>query len=282
MRIDLPHASPDSPGRAVAALARGLARHGIDARPVPPDAVEADVVAIWGWRPARPFVAAGKRVLVLERGFVGDRERWVACGWDGLAGRGRYADIDDQGDRWAVNFDRLLLPPRPAGGQALILGQVPGDAAVAGVRLFDWYRSARDSLRRIGYAVGYRAHPAAAVDDGPAACWRDTSRTIAEALAPISLAAAWNSNGLTDAVLAGVPVIAGDAGAMAWPIAAHGFGRGPAGWFGQDFEAARRGWCARLAWCQFTHDDLESGDAWDAVRQVMLGGGWRPAGAIDG
>jgi hypothetical protein len=83
------------------------------------------------------------------------------------------------------------------------------------------------------------------------------------ALMGAEVAISWNSNALTDAALAGVPLVAGDPGAMAWRIAGQGLGTLPA-------LRERQRWAHDLAWCQWGAAELESGQAWEAV-----GPAWR-------
>mgnify|MGYP005672737087 CR=1 FL=1 len=62
----------------------GLAKHGYSAEitaditKVPKD----DVIVTWGWRRGSSLADNGRRVLVMERAYVGDRFEWISFGWD--------------------------------------------------------------------------------------------------------------------------------------------------------------------------------------------------------
>jgi hypothetical protein len=85
------------------------------------------------------------------------------------------------------------------------------------------------------------------------------SWTLETCLAKAGAVAAFNSNSLTDAALAGLPLMAGDPGAMTWPIAGHRLRDEPR-------LGGRGRWAARLAWTQWLPEELESGAAWEAAR----------------
>lgn len=61
----------------------------------------------------------------------------------------------------------------------------------------------------------------------------------------------------------GVPVIACDPGAMCWDVAAHGLDA-------EIVRPSRDAWAARLAWTQWTIDEIESGEAWSHVRRARF------------
>jgi hypothetical protein len=75
-------------------------------------------------------------------------------------------------------------------------------------------------------------------------------------MAGAGLVVTFNSNTGVDAALFGRPVIAMDEGSMAWPVAGH-----------QVTEIVmpdRSAWAARLAWCQWTMDEMRSGACQEA------------------
>jgi hypothetical protein len=94
---------------------------------------------------------------------------------------------------------------------------------------------------------------------------------LAEALAGAAAVAAYTSNALTDAALAGTALLAGAPGAMAWPVAGQGLAAVPS-------LGDRTSWSARLAWCQWRHAEMQAGEAWEALAGAMEpGSGWTPA-----
>lgn len=260
------------------AIKQGLTRHGIAARFVNGDTVvpEADFHVTWGAQQKRPKIFAwsqqhGKPVLVMERGHVGDRMNWTSIGWNGLNGRGTYARVEDGGKRWRTYWHHLLQPCRPAaprGGVALVLGQVEGDAALAHLRagFRAWAQTQTDELQMLGYAVRYRPHPKTRErGDGwhPIGATSSVEETLWTDLQDVTLAVSYNSTAGVEAVLAGVPTVTMDEGAMAWPVSVHTLD-----------EAAtapmidREPWCHGLAWTQFCLEEIRSGEMWEAVNHA--------------
>lgn len=253
------------------ALASGLRRHGITARIVPePTAVQSDVAACWGWVHGRSL-AAERPVLVMERAYVGNRFEYLSLGWDGLNGRARFPIVDDGGLRWRNHFQGLMRLIRNQGSNALILGQVTGDAALVGCSPAEFYQRCGDRARAMWLHQRFRPHPTEVERYGERVAhfgFAPAEGSLDEALSAARVAMAWNSNALTDAALAGVPVIAGHHGAMAWPIAGQGL----------DCDApgppllGRDRWAHRLAYCQWSETEVADGTAWSSVRTAMEGG----------
>lgn len=245
------------------ALVEGLKRHGwvrVGERERPA------FVTCWGWRGGKRLRQAGHRVLVLERGYLGDRFAWTSLGWDGLNG---YATFPESGgpERLALHHPEALRPWRSGDGDlALLLGQVKGDASLVRIDPLWWYDTAAKALLARGWRVAYRQHPVEAERGYPLpilpAGVEVRRGTLAEALRGVAVAVAWNSNALTDCACLGVPVIACDKGAMAWPVAGHGLDAGV-------LRPDREPWAERLAWCQWSLDELQDGTAWEHVRQCL-------------
>jgi len=245
-------------------FAEGLRAHGIEvSMGDTASRVTGDFVACWGWRVAQQYVGA-KPVLVFERGYVGDRQEWTSAGWNGLNGRARFPQVDDRGARWEAHFGHLLHPWRDGGEYALLMGQVRGDSAIERIDIGRWYAEAVAGLRRHGLPVVFRPHPVEvergsvpAIDGAP-----KLRGSLEDALAHAAVVATYNSNTGVDAVLAGVPTIACDEGSMAWPVTVHGFD--------EPLQRPDRSeWCARLAWCQWSKDELRNGVAWEHLREAM-------------
>lgn len=241
-------------------LAAGMRRHGIDPEFSDTRSVEpCDLAVFWGHRHAdqiRQQKAAGKRCLVMERGYFGDRFEFTSLGFDGLNGRADFRNADVPGDRWARHgFD---IPPWKEGGEyVLLMGQVEGDASLAHVDIQQWYRETAEKIRATtDLPIYFRRHPLGQYPRGlglPA-----LNADLRDELAGAACVVTFNSNSGVDAALAGVPVIACDAGSMAWPVAGHEPG--------QIERPDRTEWLHRLAYCQWTRDEFESGEAWDHLR----------------
>lgn len=248
---------------AASAMRQGLEKHGVAVRIVA--AATAPVVCCWGWRVGAQHAAAGRRVLVMERGYVGDRFRWTSLAWDGLNGRGRVPPVDDGGARWRRHFGAALRPWRMSGDYALVMGQVPGDMSLAGVEIDAWYAQACAAARRFGLPVTFRPHPVARergyqTRTPPGAALLNGA--LEDALARARYVVTFNSNSGVDAVLAGVPTIACDEGSMAWPVTGHGLDADPP-------TPDRAAWCTAIAWRQWTLDEIAAGAAWDYLKQGL-------------
>jgi len=232
-----------------------------------------DVVATWGWRVGQQYRAKyGKPVLVMERGYIADRFTWTSLGWNGLNGRATFPLIDDAGARFWQHFRDRLKPwkfaePAGAAGYALIIGQVPHDAACAAINFQRWARETATQLRLQGWGVRFRPHPKApdlrcGVDMAPGDVRYQDDGGLEKAFEGAAFVVTWNSNAGVVAALAGVPVVALDVGSMAHPVASH------------DIAAPitmpdRLRWAQRLAWCQWLPAELADGSAWEAVRSAL-------------
>lgn len=249
------------------AMAAGLARHGIETITFGfmPDPT-ADFCTVWGWRVGERIRAGGydKPILVMERGYIGDRWQWTSLGWDGLNGRARWNAAHDSGERFWRNFGHLACEWERHDGYALILGQVEGDMALRGVHFGAWATTCVAALKEQGRDVRFRPHPEA-IKRGqklPVPPHLHLDRTLQDALSSAAFVVTWNSNTSTDAVLSGVPAIAMDQGAMAWPMASHAID--------DDLVTPdRTEWFRDMAWRQWSTNEMSDGSAWEVVREAM-------------
>jgi hypothetical protein len=248
------------------ALQDGLRVHGVRARLLHRhEAVASDTVAVWGWRTGVQHRRAGRNVLVMERGYLGDRFVWSSLGWNGLNGHARFGR--GRGNRFEQHFGHLRQPWRTGGDYVLIVGQVPGDAALRGRDLRPWYAEQATAAARYGLPVRFRPHPLAARRTGgrfdvPGA--PQLSGELAEALQGAALVVTFNSNTAVESLLAGRPTVAMDDGSMAWGVALREL---PAS-LDADEPSGRAEWLDALAWTQWTLDEIASGAAWEVVRTV--------------
>lgn len=247
-------------------MADGLRRHGIEVSlfNAYPD-LTADFAVVWGARVMERIRQDGFSgpVLVMERGFIGDRFSWTSLGWNGLNGRARWNEPQDNGERFWSNFGHLVNEWEAFGGYALLIGQVDGDMALRGVNFAQWCRQAIDVMTDKGMDVRFRPHPEA-VKRGqplPVTSAPVLDGTLADALSGAACVITWNSNTAVEAVLAGVPAVAADEGSMAWPVAAHEIG--------EIAMPDREEWFRAMSWRQWAMDEVADGSAWDVVRAAM-------------
>lgn len=247
------------------AFAAGLRRHGWDAQ-LATKYSPCDMMVMWGVR-RKEFITQAKKsgadVCILECGYMGDRLKWSSVSFGGaLNGRAAWRGVRDDPSRFKEHFSELLKPWRsPRRYRALLIGQLSNDMSVAHADLNAWYTAAVNDLTARGWDVLFRPHPIAlaAKRHGVTSLPGTTRCTgpLNNALAIASIAVTFNSNTGVEAVLAGVPTIACDAGSMAHPVAGHRIG--------EIITPDREKWASRLAWCQWTMDEFASGACWDVA-----------------
>lgn len=212
-------------------------------------------VACWGWRTGRRLRAEGHKVLVMERGYLGDRFSYTSLGWNGLNGHAEFPVYpDDKGER----FGRLGLTVKPwkeRGENILLLGQVPRDASLKGMNMVPFYEEwAKVAGSAYGLPVVFRPHPDLA-KKGIRQNVRGVDKSVgslAEAFDKCLFCITYNSNSAVDAVLNGVPVVAMDAGTMAYSMASPNL-KGPL------VKPDRTKWLHQLAYTQWTIEEIRSG-----------------------
>lgn len=247
----------------------GFKRHGID--PVlryPSDPAPCDLAVMWGFKkPA--CVKSGRRALILERGYIGDRlNEWTSVGFDGLNG---FADFRNKGmgsERWEANFAPYLKPWRDHydGKYVLIMGQVAGDASLRGMNMGEWIGATARKISLAGHRVAFRPHPLYRRAWGLPHVAQVLKGSLDEALAVARWVVCYNSNSAVDAVLAGIPTVTCDQGSMAWPVTGHEPHRPPS-------MADRTQWAHDMAWTQWRSEEIRNGDAWDHLKGGMLSEG---------
>jgi hypothetical protein len=256
----------------------GLERHGAKVSFAPWNAVgwerrqPPDLVVIWGWKQRHVITACQQRgipIVVMERAHLQPRMEWTSCGLNGLGNRGTYAACNDGGARWRQHFDHLMQPWRnpsdPPRDCALICGQVAGDASLWGCDFHAWAQSATDKLRAAGMEVVYRPHPLSVRlqrDLWRPAHARFSTAPLADDLAGAALVVTYNSTVGVETVLAGVPTVTFDQGAMAWDVTTHDLDAVPV-------RPDRTEWAHRLAWTGFLPKEIEDGTMWEHLKEAM-------------
>ncbi len=264
-----------------AAMKAGLQRHGLRVILGPtghPDHIvsDADFHVVWGVHRRDGIIewskANGKPFLVMERGHVGDRTSWTSCGWNGLGRRGHYATANDDGARWQ-QWAHLMQPWKHGGECVVVMGQVPSDQQVASLRRFSygklqgfyaWVQETIDALVNQGHRVVFRPHPLAAKFGFPfAPTGAEYSKcTLAEDLSRAACCVTFNSTVGVESVLAGVPTVTVDEGAMAWDVAGHKLS--------ETIRPDRERWAHNLAWTQWSLEEISNGTAWDYLKSVNV------------
>lgn len=210
-----------------------------------PDPRPGDLLVSWNLyagaaEQAWNFRRHGATVLVVENGYLGKVWRgaeWFSLALDHHAGAGRWVDGGPaRWDSWGVE----LAPWRTGGLETVILGQRGiGECGIASP-----HRWAEGVQRRIGGRI--RQHPG----QGPAVPLADDLRRAREVVT-------WHSGAALHALLMGIPVWCDfpqwiGAGA-ALPLSQYG---APA----MRDDAARLAMFRRMAWAQWTLEEVRTGE----------------------
>ena len=236
----------------------GLVRHGIESLVVSASLFYAcDLAVFWGHRQKEIINHQrknGAHYLVMERGYIGDRFKWTSLGFDGLNGRAKFPDIFDGLHRWLKHFQELEQPWQAKyANVALIMGQVPGDASIEGVDFVEWATRKAHLLRKEGWIVMFRRHPQCRNMELPLTM--NMPGDLQDALKNACKVFTFNSNSGVDAIMAGVPAMADDAGSMIYGLDGGYFDRKP--------------WEQKMSYTQWTEGEIERGEAWEALKTVI-------------
>lgn len=239
------------------ALAAGLKTYGIESKLSGSISdVYTDYVACWGWRNGKLLREAGKEVLVMERGYIGDRFKYTSLAWNGLNGHAEFPEYEYDGGKRFKELGVDIKPWKKNGVYALILGQVPNDASLQGRDIQPWYEEVALYIKEnFNIPVLYRSHPDV-VNRGQREVIKDTvpsTGSLQEALSGALFTVCYNSNSSVDSVLAGIPCVVEDKGTMAYEVCSKNV---------EKIEYPERElWAHKLAQKQWRMDEIESGEA---------------------
>jgi hypothetical protein len=198
--------------------------------------------------------------LILETGYInrGDGpNNHYALGWNGLNGRADFKNKSSPPSR-AKKLGVELKPWRD-GEYILLAGQVPWDASVDFTNHREWLEEAANNIRAItGREIVFRPHPKGDLPS-MAGC-RYSKGPLYQDLMNAHCVVTFNSNTGVDAALDGVPVFAFDIGAMTYPIANKNWLR-----LENPEKPDRTQWLNNLAYCQWTPEEMRSGEAWEHI-----------------
>ncbi len=229
---------------------------------------EADIGVVFGWfkyayEPAmckKPiidhYLSMGTRhLIVVESGFQ-LRGIYYQVGWNEFAG---YADFNVgnvSDDRWKSFGIKPKHWRKGSDGVCTVIGQLPRDTQVQDENHIEWCQHTVAECQKIYGDVIFRPHPK--IQD-PGIYGIDENLIeigkLRDALSKSRCVVTWNSTTGVDAVIAGVPVVAMDRGAMAWRMASHALNaklRNP----------SRREWLNQLGYSQWTQDEMRAGLPW--------------------
>lgn len=279
----------------VKALGRGLERHGWEVYAGDHRSFSgADLVVQWNIRKGeliKQTLTEGGEACVLETSYLEPRREYCSLGFGyGINNRLRHYGPFDDGSRWERLFQERMKPWRVReSGPVIIMGQTPGDMALMEhVNFFDWVARTYNALIEMGHDVKFRPHPNVGphllrrhgmrawkwqrnvVHADEEALYRGLHKaleegmevqtggqTLSEALDTAKFSVTFNSNSGVDSVLAGCPAYAEDIGSMAFDMTSRELGA--------IVTPDREAWTRWLSWCQWSREELESGEAWEHV-----------------
>jgi hypothetical protein len=256
------------------ALMTGMRRYGIEPYYGKHDQpCGSDIAVLWGWKQNRVIEDAQKRgthVLIMERGFIQPRMEWCSLAFDGLNGLGKFAPAEDKGERWEKYFSYHLQPWREdQKGYALLIGQVPSDASLHGLDIYQWLQQMADAVRERGWEPLYRPHPDVVKKYNndlskmpvPSGC-KVSSGTLEEDLNGAAFCVIYASTTAVESVLAGVPAVITSPSSIAYDMGSHDLDK-------PFYYPDRTQWCYDMAWRQWTVDEFQDGSAWSHVRKAI-------------
>lgn len=208
----------------------------------------------WGWRGNKEACERGHNVLVMERGYIGDRFSYTSLGWNGLNGHAKFPKYDDDGgERFALHGGKIK-PWKKTGDYILLLGQVKNDASLQGKDLTAWYQNIATKASEIHkLPVFFRPHPESYRRGGYTHVegFENIGGTLDECFENAKFSIAFNSNSCVDSILNGVPCYAGDSGSMVDSLLMKDLN--------EIIYPEREKRLHQIAWTQWTLDEIRSG-----------------------
>ena len=194
-------------------------------------------------------------LITVNRCFFGSRHDMVAIGWDGFNGDANFCldNVDDT--RWKKHG--FELPEwRYQDGHILVCGEFRD--------MRSWYKQLQEVLPND--EVRFRPHPFMTELYGWKQAPGKRQDDIETALADASICITYDSIAGCDAVLAGVPSITYGSKSMALDASITTYEE----WIDliANYEVLpdRQEWCNRIAYCQWSHQEIIDGDFWEHLK----------------
>lgn len=245
-----------SPAHHISVLAEALLQKNIDVVKIVGGNASKNFkhIACWGWKRGSIARENGHEVLVMERGYIGDRFKYSSLGWNGLNNHATFPAYPDDGGARFREHGGVIKPWKKCGDYILILGQVKGDASLKGQDITGWYCDVAERAKNIyGLPVYFRPHPESRRRGGYCSIdgIENMKGSLQEAMDGALFTIAYNSNSCIDSVLAGVPCYAGDKGTMAWDLCMKDLS--------EIVTPDREKTVHQIAWTQWTLEEIQSG-----------------------
>lgn len=240
----------------------GFGKHNIDVKRSSRDHPEANVINVVfannSWKRTVAYCQAHPDVaplITVNRCFFGSRHDMVAIGWDGFNGDADFCleDVEDD-SRW--NKHGFDIPDwKERDGYILVCGEFRNTTPIK-----NWYKELRRVLPNEN--VRFRPHPFVTDLYGWEQAPGKRQDDIETALAGASVCISYDSIAGCDAVLAGVPSITYGPRSMAYDVSMKTYEE----WIDGPTLLDRKDWCSRLAYCQWSHQEIKDGDFWEHLK----------------
>jgi hypothetical protein len=232
------HCSPHIPWQLPFALKmqHGLNKRGIVAELSDAPVRSSDQPILLGTTLWKSIERDGGEFLLVDRCHYGDTNDWVAIAKNGRGGRAQWPTETDP-VRWN-RYGQQMLPWRVGGSRVVLCGQVGSYSP-------DWTDEASWAASVKG-ATHFRPHPQGG---------NPTRLPLVQDWHDVGCAIVLNSSVAVQTVLCGIPTVTMDRGSMAWSVTGHQVG--------DIVTPDREPWAHWLAWCQWSHDEINEGIPWD-------------------
>ena len=244
-RVAVIHCNPKSVWQSQRSgyFMEGFKNAGIECRITNSKAREDGLPVLLGTTFWRGIERDGGEFLLIDRCSFGETTQYVSLVWNGHGRRGDHHLPDHTtADRWEA-MGETLKPWKQRGSRFIVCGQTETYSPHY-LTPEDWYKSVR-------WATDFRPHPATMGINthGPA---NDRMDNFDGAVA-VTL----NSSIGVKCVIEGIPTITMDEGSMAWDVTGHSK---------DDIQMpAREEWAHRLAYTQWSDDEIREGRLWSRL-----------------
>lgn len=238
----------------------GFEAHGNTVRTTDKDEADPDAINVVfannSWkRTVHACNLTGIPLLTVNRCFFGSRHDMVAIGWNGFNGEADFClDSFVDSGRWQKHGWQIPEWQYDRNGYVLVCGEFRDMA--------EWYRQIASELPD-EEDIRFRPHPF--VNTVPAA-WQQApgqkQDDIETALEGARVCITFDSIAGCDAALAGIPSITYGRKSMAWDVSYHSWVQYQA----RTLLPKQLPWACRLAYCQWSHDEITNGEFWGHLR----------------
>ena len=192
-------------------------------------------------------------LITVNRCFFGSRHDMVAIGWDGFNGDADFCLDSADDTRWEKHGFEIPNWQLKDKGYILVCGEFRD--------MTPWYKQLQTILPNDD--VRFRPHPFVDALHGWQKAPGQKQDDIETSLAKAKLCITFDSIAGCDAVLAGVPSITYGPKSMAYNASMKSYEE----WNdGSPNLLDREEWCNRLAYCQWSHQEIKDGDFWNHLK----------------